>query len=307
MEQCREIKGKIFDIQRFSFHDGDGIRTNVFFKGCTLNCVWCQNPEGISLKKRLIYSENKCIKCYSCKNICPCKGIDIQENGSIKINNKCELSLKCIDICPTGALELDSKEYSVDELVEEVLKDKVFFKHGGGVTVSGGEPLIQAEFIELFYKKLKKLGINTAIETALNVPLKSIERILPYLDQIYMDIKIMDNEKHKKYIGPGNKQILKNAEYILRSEYKDRVIVRTPMIPKITDSEDNIARISRFISEIYKDVRYEILNYNNMTESKYEKLGMEFYYEVNPEPFKEEEMERFRKIAMDNGVKNIIK
>ena len=226
----RAVKGTVFDIRRFSTHDGGGIRTTVFLKGCTLSCVWCHNPEGIRLD------------------------ISKQENWD-----------QIIEECPSGAIVWDSKRMSVDEVVEEVLKDAPFYKYGGGVTLSGGEPLLQPEFVLSFLKEMKKRNIHTAVETALHVPEKTLE-----------------------------------------SEKRDQVIIRTPMIPGVTTGEDNIAEISRFISEAYSEVSYEILNYNPLAEAKYRLIDKTYCFKENPKRYSRKDMECFAEIARSNGVKNII-
>lgn len=161
------MKGQVFDIRRFSTHDGDGIRTTVFLKGCPLSCVWCQNPEGISAKKRPLYFENRCIHCGTCVKKSRAEGVKI-ENGKIHLNPKvAEDWAEIIDWCPAGAIEMDSREMTVNEVMEEVRKDEVFYRHGGGVTLSGGEPLFQWKFALELLKQCKKEGIHTAIELSL--------------------------------------------------------------------------------------------------------------------------------------------
>lgn len=300
------LKGRIFDIRRFSTHDGGGIRTTVFLKGCPLSCVWCHNPEGISEKRRPIHFKNKCINCKTCYMLSKHNGIEIVED-SIKLNAfEKEDWDKIIECCPTGALAWDSYYLTVEETLKEVVKDAAFFKYGGGVTLSGGEPLLQSKFAVELLKELKKNKIHTAIETALFVKSEVVEEVLPYLDFIYADLKIFNNDNHKKYTGVTNEQIKRNINLLLKSSKKDSVIIRTPMIPSITDKEENIADISKFISSIYDDVSYEILNYNPLAEAKYHLIDKEYYFEDSPKKYTDYEMAKFRKIAENNGVKNII-
>lgn len=300
------MEGTIFDIRRFSTHDGKGIRTTVFLKGCSLNCVWCQNPEGISMKRRPIYFKNRCIKCGTCVKLSKNNGV-VFDDGYIKLNiDKEENWEEIIDACPSCALMMDSQIQTVDEIVKEVIRDSVFFKYGGGVTLSGGEPLVQSKFAIELLKELKKLNVNTAIETALNVDMEVIKEALPYLDIIYADLKIFDEEEHKRHVGASNERIKENIKFLLQSEKKENVIIRTPMIPGYTTSEENIANISRYISDIYKDVSYEILNYNPLAEGKYALVDKEYCFKENHKLYSKEEMKQFGNIAINNGVKNLI-
>lgn len=300
------MDGTIFDIRRFSTHDGAGIRTTVFLKGCPLNCIWCQNPEGISTKRRPIHFINRCIKCGICVRLSKNNGI-VFENGHIKLNiDREENWNELIDNCPSGALMMDSQIQTVDEVIKEVMRDKVFFKHEGGVTLSGGEPLVQSRFAIELLKKLKKLNVNTAIETALNVNTEVIKEALPYLDIIYADFKIFDNNDHKKYVGASNGRIKNNIKFLLQSQKKQNVIIRTPMIPGYTTSEKNIAEISRYISGIYADVSYEILNYNPLAEAKYPLVDKEYCFKEKHQLYSKEEMKQFGSIAKNNAIKNLI-
>lgn len=300
------MKGTIFDIRRFSTHDGDGIRTTVFFKGCPLSCVWCQNPEGISLRRCPLYFENRCIHC----KMCAAESV----NGGMKCRG--DTMLMNIDasedweylgeLCPSGAIVMDSREYSVKEVMEEIRKDMVFYRHGGGVTLSGGEPLLQWEFALEILEQCKKEGIHTAIETSLYAEQEVLEKLLPYLDLIFADFKIMDGERHIKYVGVPNPKIKENIRYLLESEKKDQVIIRTPMIPGLTAYRDNITKIAGYISRIYPDVSYEILNYNPLAEAKYHLIGKEFCFAENPEMYSKSQMREFESWARQGGVSNTI-
>lgn len=300
------MKGNIFDIRRFSTHDGDGIRTTVFLKGCPLSCVWCQNPEGISTKRRPLHFENRCIQCGTCVTKCKNKGFR-WENGRILLNPKAEEDWdQLIYACPTGAIEMDSRTSTVEEVMEEIRKDLVFYHHGGGVTLSGGEPLLQWEFAREILKKCKEEGIHTAIETALFVKKEALQAVIPYLSMAFSDLKLIDEEEHKKYVGVSNKQIKKNIEVLLTSDIKDQVVIRTPMIPGITTTKENIQGIAAFISSVYPDVSYEILNYNPLAEAKYHLVDMEYCFEENPKLYSKEQMQEFGEWAKHAGVRNLI-
>lgn len=300
------LVGAVFDIKRFAIHDGSGIRTTVFMKGCPLRCVWCQNPEGLNKQRQILYLANKCIKCQSCVQ----KSIN---KGVVFINNRICLQRevkedwdKIIDSCPTQALQYDSELYTVKELVKELIKDEMFFKHGGGITISGGEPLLQYEFTLAVLKACKQIGIHTAIESSLYVNQEKLIKILPYIDQIFADMKIFDNKLHQKYTSVDNEIIKNNLNFLLKSSKKDDIIVRTPLIPKITATKENITQITRFLSSCYVDVRYELLNYNPLAKAKYSYLDLEYCFKENPNLYSSIEMENFYSIARQNGIKNLI-
>ncbi|ONI46718.1 glycyl radical-activating protein [Candidatus Epulonipiscium fishelsonii] len=303
--------GLIFDFQRFSTHDGDGIRTVIFFKGCPLKCSWCQNPEGISPKQNLIFRKNKCIGCETCLNTCSNSSI-IKENNNIKVVlDKTELSesLKLVDICPTNALVMDSMYYTLDDAMAKVLKDKPFFKYNGGVTLSGGEIFFQINFVIDLLKRLKEEWINTAIETSLFTSSDNLNKILPLVDTIFADFKIFDDILHQQYTKVSNRLIKSNLELILNSEHKHKLIVRTPMIPDITTTAENIEKISSYIFNLYNDVKYEILNYNPLAIAKYNLVeDLKFCFEKdNPSLYTKEEMQTFYNISEKVGIKNLIK
>ncbi len=300
------MKGRIFDIQRFSTHDGEGIRTTIFLKGCPLSCVWCQNPEGILFRKRPIYFENRCIHCQTCVKRSHAGGVKIQD-GSITLDIDAKENWNdLIDWCPAGALEMDSKEYEVEEVMQEVRKDMVFYKHGGGVTLSGGEALFQWEFALEILKQCKKEGIHTALETSLYTKQEVLKKVLPYLDAVFADFKAADDKKHKKYTDVSNRKIKKNLKYLLQSEKKENVTIRTPMIPGMTAFKENVLEISRYISGIYPEVSYEILNYNPLAESKYHLIDQEFCFKENPKLYSKEQMQEFKNWALEGGVKHVI-
>lgn len=300
------MKGKIFDIRRFSIHDGSGIRTTVFLKGCPLRCVWCQNPEGISAQMQPLYFSNKCIHCGTCLKLSKNGGV-YQENGEIHLRRDRADDWNTIaEECPSQAIVMDSRICEAEELAEELLKDRAFFRGGGGVTLSGGEPLMQGEFAVELLRLLHEKGIHTAVETALNVSSWIVKEALPYLDLIYADMKIADEEKHKRYAGASNVLIKQNLEYILTSRYREKTIIRTPLIPGYTATEKNLAAIASFLSGLYPEVRYELLNYNPLAEAKYHLVGRNYCFEENPRLYTGEQMEAFGEIVKENGINNLI-
>ena len=236
-----EVKGLIFGIQHFSIHDGDGIRSNVFMKGCPLRCLWCHNPEGLAPAAELQYFENKCRKCGKCGGICHNLQTVSKESQSIK-----ETYAKG---CPYGALELVGEEMTAEEVLEEVCIDQAFFRTSkGGITLSGGEPMIQADFVLELLKKSKEMGLSTAIETSGYSDQRNYERILPYADEFLWDYKETDNVKHRELTGVENKKILENLRFLYQ---KGAVItLRCPVIPGVNDTEEHFRGIAGLIKEL---------------------------------------------------------
>ena len=253
------MKATIFDIERNSYVDGPGIRTTVFFKGCNLKCAWCHNPESQSPKKEMLFYKNKCTGCGKCKEKCTYN------------LEKCVFCGKCTLFCPSDAREICGREYTVDEVLETVKKDKIFYDNsGGGVTFSGGECMLAIDFLEELLKRCKEMGIHTAVDTAGHIPPEYFERILAYTDLFLYDIKIVDSEKHKKYVGVGNELIISNIKKLL--SLGARVIVRVPIIPGVNDTEEEILAVKEIASGAEK---IELLPYHAMGEHKYAALGKE--------------------------------
>ena len=301
------MTGRIFDIRRFSTHDGSGIRTTIFLKGCPLRCVWCQNPEGLSCEKRPLWFQNRCIGCGICLDLSRDLGVSQRENRiHLDISRKEDWE-EIIDACPGTALQMDSRDLTVEETLEEALKDKIFFEQGGGITVSGGEPFLQPEFLKALLSALKERHVNTAVETSLHAPLPTLKSVLPYLDTIYADFKIYDSAAHQQHTGVTNETIRENLRYLLTSpDYQNRVIIRTPMIPGYTTGSDNIAQIARYITSLYPDVSYEILNYNPLAAGKYDLVDRTYCFTENPKLYTPDQMEAFVRIAHENSVKRLI-
>lgn len=296
----------VFDIKRFAVHDGDGIRTTVFLKGCPLRCRWCQNPEGLEMKPALLYMKTKCLHCGSCAKTAVNGEVTWEEDHPV-INRAYEGSYdNVLKACPSGALVMDSQRYTEDELLARIQEDRVFFRDTGGVTFSGGEPLLQGAFLVNLLQRCQEAGIKTAIETSLSVSSEIVKGVLPHLDQIYADLKCFDGERHKQQTGQSNDLILNNIRILLESEQKDRVTIRTPLIPGATADRENIRAIASFLTSIYPDVRYELLNYNVLAPAKYEMTGKTYGMEEGLKRFSESEMEVFRTAARDGGITNLI-
>lgn len=270
-------KAIFFDIQRNSFVDGPGIRTTVFFKGCNLKCAWCHNPESQSAKPQMMFYKDKCTGCGKCKSVCPYH------------LEQCELCGKCTLYCPVDARKVCGKEHTVDEVLKEVLKDKAFYEtSGGGVTFSGGECMLQIDFLAEILKKCKENGIHTAVDTAGHIPFESFEKILPYTDLFLYDIKIFDSQKHKQYVGVGNELILENLKKLF--ERKAKLWIRIPIIPDVNDSIEEIQKIKDFLKTIGTPEKIELLPYHAMGENKYRAIGKE------PQIFKTPDAENMKRL-----------
>lgn len=241
-----------FDIKRNTLDDGPGIRSVVFFKGCPLSCTWCQNPESINTGYELSFDVEKCINCHDCVSACPEGAIDITEPDRI-VRDKCTYCFKCVDVCPSGALEPVGQLVEMDALVDKVLQDKAFFEtSGGGVTVSGGEAMMQMDNVSELFKRLKKHDIHTLIQTAGLFNYNKFEvQILPYTDTVYFDLKLIDSDEHKKYCGVPNESILANFKKLQAVALKGgiEVLPRVPLIPNITDTDENLNGIADVLEQ----------------------------------------------------------
>ena len=293
------MKANIFNIQRFSIHDGPGIRTTVFFKGCPLKCTWCHNPESQNSEREILYDKNKCTLCGKCMKACKNNAIEIKNNILTTNMDKCTFKGDCTVCCINSARQVAGKEYTVDEVVEEVLKDRVFYKNSkGGVTLSGGEPLIYADFVEELLKKLKKENTHTAVDTCGYGDFEVLERISKYTDLFLYDLKLMDDDKHILYTGLSNAVIIDNL--IRLSKIHKNINLRLPLIEGINADEDNMIRILKFI----KDTNVKKINflpYHDIGRHKYEKLSRP--YSENMKRPADEKLKRFKEIFEKEGYK----
>lgn len=264
--------GVIFQIQRFSLDDGPGIRTTVFLKGCNLRCAWCHNPESIHSEKELSFQKRLCIRCGACVAACPHGAQICDERGRFLNWTACTNCLQCVAACPTGALSIFGQEMSASQVLETLLRDQPFYaKSGGGVTFSGGEPLLQVEFVLEMLKLCKANNLNTAVDTAGNVPLKNMLSVLPYTDLFLFDIKAYDPILHWRNTGIKNARILSNLRQL--NKHQARIWVRLPYIPGVNDGQDEIKNIAVFLKGIECVEKVELLPYHAYGEGKRELIG----------------------------------
>ncbi|MDR1389986.1 MAG: glycyl-radical enzyme activating protein [Treponema sp.] len=307
------MTGTIFDIRRFSVHDGKGIRTTVFLKGCPLRCRWCQNPEGIEPTRRPHWVKSCCLHCNACVNALP---PEPKSNRALRWERG-RLALKSaalspsgwdsvMDACPVKALVWDSVVMTAEELMAELEKDRVFFDNSGGVTFSGGEPLAQGDFLLEAMEMCRRAAIHCAIETSLFSEPRLVDKAAALADHIFADYKIADSEQHRAATGQPNDLVTKNLARLLKA-HASKITVRTPLIPEFTAVRNNIAAIARFIG--CSGVEYELLNYNPLAAAKYpleDDQLRDYCFSKNRKAFTGEEMEAFRNIARENGVLRIV-
>ena len=280
-------KGLVFNIQKYCVHDGPGIRSIVFFKGCPLACKWCSNPEGMAVEPEISYKKNKCIKlehCGYCVKVCKQNAITADADGVAQIDRqKCNGCMACVNACPAKAIEEMGRWMTVEEILEEVTADQTFYKRsGGGMTLSGGEPLLQADFVVKLLKQAHEDGLETAIETTGCAPWEKIEPVFRQLDFIHMDIKSVDPVKHKAFTNQDNALIMENFAKLCATFPDKPIIARTPVIPGFNDTLEELQAIVDFINEVggnAKNLQYELLPFHNFGSSKYEFQGKPYAFE----------------------------
>ena len=265
--------GLIFNIQKFSIHDGHGIRTLIFMKGCPLKCAWCSNPESQSFKEDLLFVRTKCIGCGKCFDACQSSCTD-SETFDID-RNKCIMCGACADACQAFSKKVVGRWTKRSDIIEEADKDRLFYRNsGGGITIGGGEPTAQPKFVSALFKDLKMLNLHTAIETCGYCSWENLSSVLEYVDQIFMDLKHMDPVKHKEYTGVDNTLILENAKKV--SELNKDVIFRIPLIPGYNDDEENIVATAKFVSRLGDNVKIEVLPYHGLGEDKFKWMDQKY-------------------------------
>jgi pyruvate formate lyase activating enzyme len=294
------VTGVTFNVQRFSTEDGPGIRTTVFMKGCPLRCRWCHNPEGLSPQPQLVWYDVRCIGARRCLAACPASALDLTPQGMRIDRERCTPCDLCAGACPSGALEIIGRRWTPDELLSQVVKDAAFYEtSGGGVTVSGGEPAMQPDFVEALLQLCHVSGIATALDTCGYADWSVYERLLPHLDLVLYDLKILDRERHRQATGVYPDRILANAAAI--AERGMPMWVRTPVVPGYTDDEENIGALAAFIRTRLPTVqRWDLLAYTNLGVAKYRRLGLPYPLEETQLPTRQH-MERLAALAADDG------
>ncbi|KAF0203824.1 MAG: pyruvate formate lyase activating [Bacteroidetes bacterium] len=295
----------VFDIKRYAINDGPGIRVVIFFKGCNLNCAWCHNPESISAKAGKMYTQSKCIRCESCVMACEQDAISLSADGIVIDQQRCVMCGKCCEACPSMALEMSGKVMSVDEIIQIIEKERIFFEQsGGGVTFSGGEPLLHSELLIKLLEECGKRGIHRTVDTAGNVREETLLEVAKQTDLFLFDLKMMDSALHKLWTGSDNTLILQNLKKL--AETGAGIIIRIPLIGGVNDTDENIEQTARFISELAGDSKeVQLLPYHNIARHKFQKLGIKDKSEKLREPDKEaltSAIEKFRKYGIKAGI-----
>lgn len=307
------MTARILHLQRLSTEDGPGIRTTVFFKGCSLRCEWCHNPESISPQPQIQWLETHCIACDTCLDVCP-EGCLSRLDGALVIDrDRCSACGDCVEACPAGAMELLGSEIEISALVREVLKDRNFYSaatacdgSAGGVTASGGEPALQPAFVAELFRRLRDAGVSTALDTCGMVSAAAFEQILPHTDLVLFDLKELDPVKHRRFTGHDNRVILERLRQVrdcIRSQASPlRLWVRTPLIPGATAAPENLADIGAFLARELDGLveRWEVCAFNNLCRDKYRRLGINWRYQ-DTSLLSPAELESMASIARQSG------
>jgi pyruvate formate lyase activating enzyme len=293
--------GIIFDIKKYAIHDGPGIRTTVFFKGCPLHCWWCHNPEGQSPKPELVYRKSRCIGCGECVKNCPDQAISLKAQHVTLNRKNCILCSNCSQACPSDALSIAGKQTTVEEVIEEIEKDRTFYdESGGGVTFSGGEPFQQPSFLNELLTECKNRDIHTTVNTCGHTKYETINKMRDKIDLFLYDIKIMNPEKHAKYTGASNTQILRNLKNL--AENGSSIVISFPIIPTINDDYKNVEDTAKFISSLPNIERVNILPYHKAGIEKYRSLGKP--YKLNRiQPPSDQKIKSIRRKMEASGIK----
>ena len=295
------MDGIVFDIKTFAIHDGPGIRTTVFLKGCPLRCRWCHNPEGLAVRSGVWHFEKQCIHCMQCMACCPQQAIAQESDGTLWIRyDSCDDCGSCVQICPTTANCFDSRTMTVEQVVEQVLDDRVFYQGSqGGVTLSGGEPTAQSAFALALLRRLKEEGISTAIESCMYCPSQLWREFFPLVDQFIVDIKCFDSEEHRVFTGVDNALILDNFRHLAAE--KQKILVRIPLIPGMTATTENLSQIAAFVVQVRSDIPIELMNYNPLAVNKYRLMGREYCISPEVKPYTRAELDTFYAVLQAEG------
>jgi pyruvate formate lyase activating enzyme len=294
------MQALLFNIQHFSIHDGPGIRTTVFFKGCNLSCLWCHNPEAVRREVEIEFYPERCIACGACVEVCP-EGAQLLEGSQrVYLRDACQLCLRCTEECFAEGLIVSGREYDPAGIAAEIERDRTYYVHSqGGVTFSGGEPMLQVDFLSAVLGECRQRGIHTAVDTAGNVAWSLFEQIIPLTDLFLYDIKAFDAEIHTKATGAGNRRILENLKHL--SERGCEIWVRIPVIPEVNDAEEEMRAIADFLSPLAGIRWVELLPFHTLGAEKYPSLGREYPMKAVRPPSKEK-MKALEAIFTDRGL-----
>jgi len=262
----------VSDIQRFSIHDGPGIRTTVFFKGCPLRCLWCQNPETLRFENELVFTAEKCIACGECFKACPNKAIKWEKRPVLNWK-LCKACFSCVEVCPSCAREKAGKEYSAEDLARELLKDREFYGEDGGITLSGGEPFAHTGFLAELLPILKKQNLNIAVQTCGHFNWQTVKPLLNMIELVLFDLKALNPELHQKLTGIDNRLIIQNLRRLINDKIPHQL--RMPIVPGMNDSEQELEAIARFLREELREPELWLIPYHRLGESKLKKLNTE--------------------------------
>lgn len=297
------MPGTIIDVKRFTLHDGPGIRSTLFLKGCPLRCAWCQNPEGLEPRLRLWYLERQCVRCRGCESVCPVDALGVGGDGPFVVVNhaRCTACGNCVEACPTGALSFDGQELSAEAAAELLLRDREFYaQSGGGVTISGGDPLAQPDFALEVLGRCRDAGVSTAIETCLFGDRSILERFLPLVDFFIVDLKLHDAGMHEEYTQRPNAPILANYEWLAGKGAP--MLTRIPLIPDITATPDNIEALAGFIQRANPGALVELMNFNPLAINKYALMNRSTEFFDRMLPLREAEVEALRRLLEEKGL-----
>lgn len=270
-----EATGIVFNIQRYSIDDGPGIRTTVFLKGCPLSCVWCSNPESQNTEPELMHRDSLCKRCYRCVATCPLGAVTVGPDGIVIDRDVCDACGECVETCPHGAMRIAGEEMTVEQVFDVVRRDADFYRDsGGGVTISGGEALLQPDFTLALLKRFREAGFHTCLDTAGAGDLEDLRRIIPYVDLFYFDIKHLDPEMHRAMTGGSNTKILRNFEEVAASGVP--LVVRVPVVPGFNDNISDIAAIAELVAVVAPHADVHLLPYHRYGQQKYAMLGLDY-------------------------------
>jgi pyruvate formate lyase activating enzyme len=294
------VTGTVFNIQRYSIDDGPGIRTTVFFKGCPLSCVWCSNPESQNLEPELMHRDSICKRCYRCVAVCPVGAITVGANGIDIDREVCTVCGDCVDACPHDAMRITGKDMTVDEVFEVIARDMDFYRDsGGGVTLSGGEVLLQPEFALELLKRCREAGLHTCVDTSGQGSTEGLQNLLPYVNLFYFDIKHIDPKVHRAQAGRTNENILRNFALVAASDIS--LAVRVPVVPGFNDTSDAISDIADLVATHAPRATVHLLPYHRYGQQKYEMLGLDYELAAAETP-SQEFLRAARKIVESRGL-----